>query len=425
MTTRNSFNTRTEIRAGSQTVQIYSLPALEKAGFPGVARLPYSMKILLENLLRREDNSFVKADDIRAVAGWDARAGGEKEISFMPARVLLQDFTGVPCVVDLAAMRDAIVALGGDPDRVNPLQPVELVIDHSVQVDYFGRADAFSLNAELEFSRNRERYAFLRWGQRAFNNFQVVPPDTGIVHQVNIEYLARVVFSQTVDGKTVAYPDTLVGTDSHTTMVNGLGVVGWGVGGIEAEAAMLGQPISMLIPHVVGFRLTGAMPQGATATDLVLTITELLRKHGVVGKFVEFFGDGLSALTIADRATLGNMCPEYGATVAIFPIDEMTLDYLRLTGREASQIALVEQYAMAQGLFRTSGSPDAIYSEVIELDLSSIEPSLAGPKRPQDRVTLKRAKTAFQTALPTMQAPSKPLKGASGAEGGARHGVAA
>jgi aconitate hydratase len=424
MPTLNTFGTRRDLSIGGQAVQIYSLPALEKAGFAGVSRLPYSMKILLENLLRREDAAFVKADDIRALAQWNATAGAEKEISFMPARVLLQDFTGVPCVVDLAAMRDAMIALGGDPDRVNPLQPVELVIDHSVQVDYFGRADAFALNAELEFSRNRERYAFLRWGQRAFNNFQVVPPDTGIVHQVNIEYLARVVFAETIDGKTVAYPDTLVGTDSHTTMVNGLGVVGWGVGGIEAEAAMLGQPISMLIPQVLGFRLTGAMPRGATATDLVLTVTEALRKRGVVGKFVEFFGDGLGALTIADRATLGNMCPEYGATVAIFPIDEMTLDYLRLTGRDPSRVELVEQYAKAQGLFRTADSEGAVYTEVMELDLASIEPSLAGPRRPQDRVSLKRAKSAFQTALPTMQVPSKPLKGASAAEGGARQGAA-
>ncbi|MGE0445498.1 MAG: aconitate hydratase AcnA, partial [Vicinamibacterales bacterium] len=407
MPTLNTFGTRTELRVGGESVQIYSLPALEKAGFPGVSRLPYSMKILLENLLRREDNAFVKADDIRAVAQWDAAASVEKEISFMPARVLLQDFTGVPCVVDLAAMRDAIIALGGNPDRVNPLQPVELVIDHSVQVDYFGRADAFSLNAELEFSRNKERYAFLRWGQRAFRNFDVVPPDTGIVHQVNIEYLARVVFSETVDGVTVAYPDTLVGTDSHTTMVNGLGVVGWGVGGIEAEAAMLGQPISMLIPKVLGFKLTGTMPQGATATDLVLTVTEQLRKHGVVGKFVEFYGDGLRHLTIADRATLGNMCPEYGATVAIFPIDDMTLDYLRLTGRDEARVKLVEEYAKAQGLFRTEGSPDAIYSETIELDLSTVEPSLAGPKRPQDRVALNRAKPAFAAALPSMQGPAK------------------
>src|SRR5918999_704720 len=386
--TLNTFGTRTDLRVGGQTVQIYSLPALERAGFPGVARLPYSMKILLENLLRREDNAFVKADDVRALAQWNAAAAVEKEISFMPARVLLQDFTGVPCVVDLAAMRDAMVTLGGDPDRVNPLQPVELVIDHSVQVDYFGRPDAFQLNAELEFSRNKERYAFLRWGQNAFQSFRVVPPDTGIVHQVNLEYLARVIYRDQTDGVTVAYPDTLVGTDSHTTMVNGLGVVGWGVGGIEAEAAMLGQPISMLIPHVLGFRLTGAMPRGATATDLVLTITEVLRKHGVVGKFVEFFGEGLGALTIADRATLGNMCPEYGATVAIFPIDDMTLDYLRLTGRDESRVKLVEEYAKAQGLFRTRDGAEAVYSETIELDLQTVEPSLAGPKRPQDRVSL-------------------------------------
>ena len=421
MATLNSFGTRTEILVNGQPVQIYSLPALEKAGFPGVSRLPYSMKVLLENLLRREDGGFVKADDIKAVAQWNATANVEKEISFMPARVLLQDFTGVPCVVDLAAMRDAVIELKGNADRVNPLQPVELVIDHSVQVDYFGRPDAFALNAELEFSRNRERYAFLRWGQRAFNNFKVVPPDTGIVHQVNIEHLARVVFSETVDGAMVAYPDTLVGTDSHTTMVNGLGVVGWGVGGIEAEAAMLGQPSSMLIPKVVGFRLTGAMPKGTTATDLVLTITEILRKHGVVGKFVEFYGEGLSALTIADRATLGNMCPEYGATVAIFPIDEMTLDYLRLTGRDPAQVALVEQYAKAQGLFRTPGAPDAVYSEVVHFDLSTVEPSLAGPKRPQDRVSLSKAKAAFQTALPSMQVP---VKGGSGAAASAKSAVA-
>jgi aconitate hydratase len=418
----NSFQTRTEIRSGGRSVHIYSLRALEKAGFPGVARLPYSLKILLENLLRREDNAFVKAEDVRALAEWDAAADSSTEISFMPARVLLQDFTGVPCVVDLAAMRDAIVSLGGNPDRVNPLQPVELVIDHSVQVDYFARADAFSLNAELEFSRNRERYAFLRWGQQAFRNFKVVPPDTGIVHQVNLEYLARVIFAETVDGKTVAYPDTLVGTDSHTTMVNGLGVVGWGVGGIEAEAAMLGQPASMLIPQVIGFRLTGMLPKGATATDLVLTITEALRRHGVVGKFVEFFGEGLRNLTIADRATLGNMCPEYGATVAIFPIDDMTLDYLRLTGRDQAQVQLVEDYARAQGLFRTDDSPEATYTEVLGLDLSTVEPSLAGPKRPQDRVSLTRAKAAFQSALPTMQLPSKSARPGDG--GGARQGVA-
>src|SRR5687768_10077811 len=423
MTTLNTFGTRTQIKAGGGQVEIYSLPALEKAGFAGVSRLPYSMKILLENLLRREDNAFVKADDIRALAQWDATAGLEKEISFMPARVLLQDFTGVPCVVDLAAMRDAMVALGGNPDRVNPLQPVELVIDHSVQVDYFARPDAFTLNAELEFSRNRERYAFLRWGQQGFRNFKVVPPDTGIVHQVNLEYLARVIFSETVDGKTVAYPDTLVGTDSHTTMVNGLGVVGWGVGGIEAEAAMLGQPVSMLIPEVLGFRLTGTLPKGTTATDLVLTITEALRKHGVVGKFVEFFGDGLRHLTIADRATLGNMCPEYGATVAIFPIDAMTLDYLRLTGRDEAQVQLVDAYAREQGMFLTDASEDAVYSEVIELNLESIEPSLAGPKRPQERVSLRNAKTSFQTLLPSMKGPLRPTS-VSGS-GGAQQGLAA
>jgi aconitate hydratase len=422
MAIRNSFNTRTEIRAGGQTVQICSLPALEKAGFSGVSRLPYSMKILLENLLRREDNAFVKADDIEALARWNPASPVEKEISFMPARVLLQDFTGVPCVVDLAAMRDAMVDLGGDPNRINPLQPVELVIDHSVQVDYFGRADAFSLNAELEFSRNRERYAFLRWGQRAFRNFDVVPPDTGIVHQVNIEHLARVIFSDTVNGTTIAYPDTVFGTDSHTTMVNGLGVVGWGVGGIEAEAAMLGQPSSMLIPQVLGVRLTGALPRGATATDLVLTITELLRKQGVVGKFVEFFGEGLEHLTIADRATLGNMCPEYGATVAIFPIDDMTLDYLRLTGRDESHVQLVEAYARAQGLFRVEGTPEAVYSDTVELKLGTVEPSLAGPKRPQDRVALRNAKGAFQVALPTMQGAPKSAKTADA--GGARQGVA-
>jgi aconitate hydratase len=336
----------------------------------------------------------------------------------MPARVLLQDFTGVPCVVDLAAMRDAVVALGGDPDRVNPLQPVELVIDHSVQVDYFGRSDAFALNAGLEFSRNRERYAFLRWGQRGFDNFKVVPPDTGIVHQINLEYLARVVFSETVDGETVAYPDTLVGTDSHTTMVNGLGVVGWGVGGIEAEAAMLGQPVSMLLPRVLGFRLTGGLPKGTTATDLVLTITEALRNRGVVGKFVEFFGEGLRHLTIADRATLGNMCPEYGATVAMFPIDSMTLDYLRLTGRDESRVQLVEDYARAQGMFRSDDSPEAVYSETMELDLSTVEPCIAGPKRPQDRVALTNAKAAFAKALPSMQVKS------SSAQAGAAVAVA-
>ena len=352
MSSTNSFGTSTQCTLAGEPVEIFSLNKLEQA-FPNVSRLPYSLKILLENLLRHEDARFVQPKDIEALAGWKPGAQLQKEISFAPARVLLQDFTGVPCVVDLAAMRDGMIRLGGNPDRVNPLQPVELVIDHSVQVDYFGRADAFQLNAELEFARNRERYSFLRWGQDAFRNFRVVPPDTGIVHQVNIEYLARVVFREVSDGKVRAFPDTLVGTDSHTTMVNGLGVLGWGVGGIEAEAAMLGQPMSMLIPPVLGFRLVGAMPEGATATDLVLMVTERLRKHGVVGKFVEFFGAGLANLTIADRATLGNMCPEYGATAAMFPIDEMTLDYLTLTGRRsASHVKLVEAYAKAQGLFR-------------------------------------------------------------------------
>jgi aconitate hydratase len=414
MSTVNTFGTRTALAAGGRTSQMYSLPALEKAGYPEIARLPYSMKILLENLLRHEDGRFVKAADVETLAKWDLKSGAQKEISFAPARVLLQDFTGVPAVVDLAAMRDGIVRLGGDPNKVNPLQPVELVIDHSVQVDYFAQPNAFQLNAELEFSRNKERYAFLRWGQDAFHNFRVVPPDTGIVHQVNLEYLARVVMTADTSAGTFCFPDTLVGTDSHTTMVNGLGVLGWGVGGIEAEAAMLGQPISMLIPQVLGFRLTGTMLEGATATDLVLTITEKLRKHGVVGKFVEFFGTGLEHLTIADRATLGNMCPEYGATIAIFPIDDMTLDYLRLSGREAPHVALVEAYAKTQGIFRQIGDPDPVYTECLELDLATVEPSLAGPKRPQDRVSLKQAKSGFQTALSSMMASSS-KKGAEAA----------
>jgi aconitate hydratase len=409
----DTFQTRTTLTSGADSVTIYSLPTLEKQ-FPQAGRLPFSLKILLENLLRREDNGFVKADDIRALAAWDPTKAVQKEISFMPARVLLQDFTGVPCVVDLAAMRDGVVALGGRPDQVNPLQPVELVIDHSVQVDHFGTSDALQLNAELEYYRNRERYVFLRWGQTAFNNFRVVPPETGIVHQVNIEYLARVVYRDSTSGQTVAYPDTVFGTDSHTTMVNGLGVVGWGVGGIEAEAAMLGQPSSMLIPPVVGMRLTGRLPEGTTATDLVLTITEALRKHGVVGKFVEFFGPGLQHLTIADRATLGNMCPEYGATVAIFPIDDMTLDYLRLTGREASHVKLVEDYARAQGLFRTESTPDPIYTETLQLELSTVVPSLAGPRRPQDRVPLTKAKSSFAAALPDLKKGVKTAATAGG-----------
>ncbi len=409
----NTYKTLSTLTLGGESIGYYSLTALAQQ-FPGVARLPYSLKILLENLLRREDGAFVNADDIRALASWTPGAPADKEISFMPARVLLQDFTGVPCVVDLAAMRDGIIALGGDPEKVNPLQPVELVIDHSVQVDHFGSTDAFQLNADLEYHRNRERYVFLRWGQTAFRNFRVVPPETGIVHQVNIEYLARVVCRDAQDGKAVAYPDTVFGTDSHTTMVNGLGVVGWGVGGIEAEAAMLGQPSSMLIPAVVGYRLTGRLPEGATATDLVLTITEALRKKGVVGTFVEFYGPGLAHLTIADRVTLGNMCPEYGATVAIFPIDEMTLDYLRLTGRDKAQVALVEAYAKAQGLFRTDRAPDAVYSETLELDLTSVVPSLAGPRRPQDRVALTNAKSSFAAALPDLQKGVKKSAGGGG-----------
>ena len=398
----NSFGTLSTLSAGDATVSYHSLEALERAGFPRVSRLPYSLKVLLENLLRREDGRGVTADDVRALAEWDPAAGGAKEIAFMPARVLLQDFTGVPAVVDLAAMRDGVARLGGDPARINPLQPAELVIDHSVQVDHFRGADAFDLNAQLEFSRNRERYAFLKWGQQAFDNFRVVPPDTGIVHQVNLEYLARVVCVDDADGRPMAWPDTLVGTDSHTTMVNGLGVVGWGVGGIEAEAAMLGQPVSMLIPDVVGFRLVGRLPEGTTATDLVLTITERLRQHGVVGKFVEFFGPGLASLTLADRATLGNMSPEYGSTVAVCPVDQMTLDYLRLSGRDAGQVALVDAYTRAQGMF---GAPadDPAYADVVEFDLGGVEPSIAGPRRPQDRVGLAGAASAFGQALGTLR----------------------
>jgi aconitate hydratase len=412
MASQNSFITRTRQSAGGSAFDFFSLPALERAGYGGVARLPYSLKILLENLLRCEDGRFVHADHIQTLAGWNVTSGEQKEIAFTPARVLLQDFTGVPAVVDLAAMRDGIVRLGGDPKKVNPLQPVELVIDHSVQVDHYSERNAADLNAALEFARNKERYTFLRWGQEAFQNFRVVPPDTGIVHQVNLEYLARVVFEDKSGGTALAYPDTLVGTDSHTTMVNGLGVVGWGVGGIEAEAAMLGQPISMLIPDVVGFRLVDRLPEGATATDLVLTITERLRKFGVVGKFVEFYGPGLEFLTIADRATLGNMSPEYGATIAICPIDDMTLDYLRLTGRDEPHVQMVEAYAKEQGLFRTSHSVDPIYTSTLELDLSTIEPSLAGPKRPQDRVSLRQSKTKFQQALDVMLTERKPKSAA-------------
>ncbi|ACL72925.1 aconitate hydratase 1 [Thioalkalivibrio sulfidiphilus HL-EbGr7] len=400
----DNFKTRTTLGVEDKTYTIHRLRDL-----PGAASLPFSLKILLENLLRCEDGKTVNPEDIQALLDWDPKAEPGKEIAFRPARVLLQDFTGVPAVVDLAAMRDAVVALGGDPAKINPLQPAELVIDHSVQVDSFGNPNAFNLNAELEYSRNRERYSFLKWGQQAFSNFAVVPPDTGIVHQVNLEYLARTVFAQPqADGSLVAYPDTLVGTDSHTTMINGLGVLGWGVGGIEAEAAMLGQPISMLIPQVVGFRLVGDLAEGATATDLVLMIVQMLRKHGVVGKFVEFFGDGLAHLPLADRATIANMAPEYGATCGIFPIDEETLAYLRLSGRDAHSIALVEAYAREQGMFRKAGDAEARYTSVLELDLSTVEPSLAGPKRPQDRIRLGEAGQVVEKAIKTMLDERKP-----------------
>jgi aconitate hydratase len=404
----NSFNSRATLRVDNKEYEIYRLDALDKQGISTV-HLPYSLRILLENLLRTEDGRNVTKDEVRALAVWNSKSKPDKEIAFTPSRVLLQDFTGVPAVVDLAAMRDAMKRLGGEPKLINPLQPAELVIDHSVQVDEFGSAQAFGLNAELEFLRNKERYAFLRWGQTAFQNLAIVPPDTGIVHQVNLEYLARVVFVHEADGKRTAYPDTLVGTDSHTTMINGLGVLGWGVGGIEAEAAMLGQPVSMLIPLVVGVKLTGRLREGATATDLVLTITEMLRKHGVVGKFVEYFGPGLQDLPLADRATIANMAPEYGATCGIFPIDKESLRYLRLTGRSAEHIALVESYAREQGLFHDEKTPEAQYSELLALDLATVEPSLAGPKRPQDRVVLSKAGESFQSALPSLIKPkSKP-----------------
>jgi len=402
----NSFNSRAALKVGNTDYEIYRLDALDKQGI-STKHLPFSLRILLENLLRTEDGRNVKKEEIRTLAAWNRNSTPEKEIAFTPSRVLLQDFTGVPAVVDLAAMRDAMKQLGGDPSLINPLQPAELVIDHSVQVDEFGTPRAFAINAELEFMRNRERYAFLRWGQTAFRKLAIVPPDTGIVHQVNLEYLARVVFVQESNGKRIAYPDTLVGTDSHTTMINGLGVLGWGVGGIEAEAAMLGQPVSMLIPLVVGVKLTGKLREGATATDLVLTLTEMLRKHGVVGKFVEYFGPGLQNLPLADRATIGNMSPEYGATCGIFPIDKETLNYLRLTGRTEEHIALVEAYCRQQGLFHDEKTPEAEYSELLTLDLASVEPSLAGPKRPQDRVPLSGARDSFERALGSLIKPSK------------------
>ncbi|MFZ3262768.1 MAG: aconitate hydratase AcnA [Terriglobales bacterium] len=403
----NSFGARATFKVGNKEYELYRIDALDKQGI-STKHLPFSLRILLENLLRTEDGRNVTPQEIRALAAWNKNSKPEKEIAFTPSRVLLQDFTGVPAVVDLAAMRDAMRSLGGDPGLINPLQPAELVIDHSVQVDEFGSAGAFDVNALLEFQRNKERYAFLRWGQTGFRNLAIVPPDTGIVHQVNLEYLARVVFVNEEGGKRTAYPDTLVGTDSHTTMINGLGVLGWGVGGIEAEAAMLGQPVSMLIPLVVGVKLTGRLREGATATDLVLTITEMLRKHGVVGKFVEYFGPGLQDLPLADRATIANMSPEYGATCGIFPIDKESLRYLRLTGRSEEQIALVEAYAREQGLFHDVRTPEAEYSELLSLDLSTVEPCLAGPKRPQDRVVLSQAGASFTQALPSLIKPKPP-----------------
>ena len=403
----DSFHSAATLSSGDQTVHLYRLDALAKEGID-VQRLPFSLRILLENLLRNEDGRTVTADDIRFLARWDPKAEPSREIAYMPARVLMQDFTGVPAVVDLASMRDAMRALGGDPEKINPLQRAELVIDHSVQVDEFGTAQAYDLNAALEFQRNRERYAFLKWGQTAFRNFSAVPPGMGICHQVNLEYLARVVFTTQpdADGTILAYPDTLVGTDSHTTMVNGLGVLGWGVGGIEAEAAMLGQPVSMLVPQVVGFRLTGKLKEGTTATDLVLTVTEMLRSFGVVGKFVEFYGPGIAELPLADRATIANMAPEYGATCGIFPVDKETLTYLRLTGRTAEHIALTEAYFREQGLFHTPESPEAEYTATLALDLQTVEPSVAGPKRPQDRVLLSETPESFQRQLPSLQGPN-------------------
>ena len=403
MTSLNTFASRSTLDVDGRDYEIYRLDAV-----PGLERLPYSLKVLAENLLRTEDGANITADHVRALAAWDPAAEPDTEIQFTPARVVMQDFTGVPCIVDLATMREAVADLGGDPEVINPLNPAEMVIDHSVQIDSFGLPGSLERNKEREYERNSERYQFLRWGQGALSNFRVVPPGTGIVHQVNIEYLARIVFTHEADGVTQAYPDTCVGTDSHTTMVNGLGVLGWGVGGIEAEAAMLGQPVSMLIPKVVGFKLSGAIPAGATATDVVLTITEMLRAHGVVGKFVEFYGEGVAEVPLANRATIGNMSPEFGSTAAIFPIDEVTLDYLRLTGRSEERVRLVEAYTKAQGMWHDPAR-EPVYSEYLELDLSTVVPSIAGPKRPQDRIVLSRAKESFQEVLPTYASqPSKP-----------------
>src|SRR6476661_3890231 len=399
MTHPNSFGSRATLEVAGRRYTIYRLDSLESLSGSKSSRLPVSLKILLENLLRNEDGKFVKAGDIEAMASWDVKGKLEKEIAFRTARVLLQDFTGVPAVVDLAAMRDALARLGGDARLINPLQPVDLVIDHSVQVDEYGSEAALLINADFEFKRNQERYAFLRWGQKALHNFRVVPPDTGIVHQINLEYLAQGVFVDVSGKQTYAYPDSLVGTDSHTTMINGLGVLGWGVGGIEAEAAMLGQPVSMLIPEVVGFRLDGALKEGITATDLVLTVTQMLRQKGVVGRFVEFYGPGLDSMTVADRATIANMAPEYGATCGFFPIDQRTCEYLELTGRDSDRIELVKAYAQAQGLWRDASSPEPVFTDTLALDISTIEPSLAGPKRPQDRVLLTDVDDQFNHEL--------------------------
>jgi aconitate hydratase len=404
----DSFQSKGTLSVAGRTYEIYRLSALQDAGIADIARLPFSLRVLLENLLRNEDGKNVTRGDIEAAAKWDPKAKPSSEIAYMPARVLLQDFTGVPCIVDLAAMREAMVSIGGDPNKINPLQPADLVIDHSVQVDSFGTLRSFQENMDLEFERNQERYQFLKWGQTAFKGFRVVPPGTGIVHQVNLEYLAHVVFTAERDGKTLAYPDTLVGTDSHTTMINGLGVLGWGVGGIEAEAAMLGQPVAMLVPEVIGFKLTGKLREGVTATDLVLTVVQMLRKKSVVDKFVEFYGDGLDSLPLPDRATIANMAPEYGATMGFFPVDAETLSYLRFTGRAPEQVALVEAYAKVQGLFRLSGQPDPIFSDTLSLDLDQVEASLAGPKRPQDRVALKNSKAEWQKSLPTILGKTDP-----------------
>ena len=400
MSTVNSFNSKAAFSVGGNAYTIYRLAALAQAGVGNVAQLPFSIKVLLESLLRTEDGHSVMGDDVVALANWDPRQAEAREINFTPARVILQDFTGVPSVVDLAAMREAINDLGGDPDRINPLQPADLIIDHSVQVDVYGMPEAFAINAQREFARNQERYAFLRWGQKAFDNFSIVPPDTGIVHQINLEYLGKVVFAGERNGELVAYPDSLVGTDSHTTMINGLGVLGWGVGGIEAEAVMLGQPISLLVPDVVGFRLSGQLPEGATATDLVLTVTQMLRQYGVVGKFVEFCGPGMASLSLPDRATISNMAPEYGATVGMFPVDDETLRYLRLTGRDEDVVQLVEAYCKEQGMFYRPSDPEPAFSDILGLDLSAVEPSLAGPKRPQDRVSLRGVRQSFHEAYP-------------------------